>query len=339
MAQAADLGFGRVFTPHMAVARYSRATGWSDVQVVPHDALSLSPAAMVLHYGQTVFEGLKAFRHAGGSVALFRPADNAARFVASAERLAMPPLPEHLFVEACRALVRADAAHVPEGNGRSLYLRPTMIATEAALGVRPADEYLFFVIASPVSSYFASGSHPLTVWVSPTYVRAVPGGTGAAKCSGNYAASLAAKLEAAEHGCDETLWVDALERRWVEELGGMNFIAVTTGGTLVTPPAAGTILDGITLRSLVELAAALGHRTEQRPISLDELCGRDVAEAFACGTAAVVAPIGCVRTGEATAVIGDGGVGQVTARLRDELVAVQEGRARDRWQWLDIVVP
>jgi branched-chain amino acid aminotransferase len=334
----ADPGFGRTFTPHVVVARYQASSGWGPLRTVTHDDVALGPTAMVLHYGQAIFEGLKAFRQPDGGVALFRPDANAERFDRSAERLAMPSLPAGAFVEACRRLVAADADLVPTAPGRALYLRPFMVASESALGVRPADEYLFLVVATPVGSYFDGATRPLRVWVSPDYVRAALGGTGAAKCSGNYAASLAAKQQALANGCDETLWVDAAERRWVEELGGMNLVAVTPEGTLVTPPPSGTILDGITRRCLSELGRGLGHPTVERPIALAELVdGHTFAEAFACGTAAVVTAIGEVEGPGGLHRIGTGRSGPVTERLRDALRAVQEGRAPDDHGWRQVV--
>jgi branched-chain amino acid aminotransferase len=325
--------FGQQFTEHLVVARYRGTAGWSDIEVVPFGELELSPAAMVLHYGQAIFEGLKAYRQPDGAIALFRPDENGVRFDRSARRLAMPPLPDGMFLAACRAIVEADAAAVPSASGESLYLRPVMVATEAALGVRPADEYLFTVMASPAGPYFPGGLTPINVLASEDYVRAAPGGTGAAKCSGNYAASLIAKRQATERGCDEALWLDAIERRWVEELGGMNFVAVN-GSTIVTPPAGDTILDGVTRKSLLTLAPTLGYETVERPIAIDELTTPGAfTEAFACGTAAVIVPIGAVHTRDGVVPIADGEPGAITVRLREALLAVQEGRAEDQFGW------
>jgi branched-chain amino acid aminotransferase len=328
----ADPGFGRSFTDHMALARFTRAGGWAVPDIVPFEPLSLSPAAMVFHYGQAVFEGLKAFRQDDGGVALFRLADHANRFRQSAARLVMPPLDRDLFEAACLGLVEVDHEAVPDADGQSLYLRPTMIATEAALGVRPADEYLFAVIASPVGSYFSSGVRPITVWATPDYVRAAPGGTGAAKCGGNYAAGLAAKDQAVANGCDEVLWLDAVERRWLEELGGMNVVLVD-GDIVVAPAPHDTILDGITRRSVLTMAAHLGLGVEERPVSIDELMAGRYSEAFACGTAAVIAPIGQVRSAQTHCVVGDGSVGPVTSALRAALIAAQRG-GTDPFRWL-----
>ncbi|MFJ8645341.1 branched-chain amino acid aminotransferase [Streptomyces sp. NPDC093546] len=340
---SARLGFGARFTRHMVLSRWTPESGWSPLELAPHAALELSPAAMALHYGQAVFEGLKAYPRRDGSLALFRPDVNAERFNRSAERLAMPHLPVERFTEACEVVVRADAGEVPQGPGQSLYLRPFMIAVEPSLGVRPSREYLFAVIASPVDYFFADGYQAIDVWCAPDHIRAAPGGTGAAKCAGNYAGSLAAKAEALARGCHEVLWLDAREHRWVEELGAMNFFCVTRdkagGPVLATPRLSGTILAGNTRGSLIELASALGIPTVQRPISLEELTAGDgrVTEAFACGTAASVVPIGAVTTSSGRSVIADGRPGEVTTRLRDELAAIQYGDRDDRFGWMHTV--
>ncbi|MEU8773153.1 branched-chain amino acid aminotransferase [Streptomyces sp. NPDC048606] len=342
-ATVAKLGFGARFTAHMVLSRWSQGSGWTPSELVEHRALELSPAAMALHYGQAIFEGLKAYPRPGGAPALFRPGVNAERLNRSAARLAMPELPVELFTEACERLVRADAAEVPTGPGQSLYLRPFMIAVEPSLGVRPASEYLFAVIASPVDYFFADGYQAIDVWCPPDQIRAAPGGTGAAKCAGNYAASLSAKAQALANGCHEVLWLDAQEHRWVEELGAMNFFAVTRDGAgaplLVTPELSGTILAGNTRGSLIELAASLGIRTVQRRVELAELTAPDgpFEEAFACGTAASVVPIGAVTAAGGRQVIGDGLPGSVTTRLRDELAAIQYGHGPDRFGWMHSV--
>jgi branched-chain amino acid aminotransferase len=344
--EGAELGFGRRFGNHMAVARYDRNGGWADTEIVEFGDLLLSPAAMVFHYGQTIFEGLKAFRQPDGSVALFRPGDHAARFIRSARRMAMPALPVEAFMAACGDLARVDHADVPIEAGRCLYLRPMMIATEVGLGVRASGQYLFAVISSPVGSYFPGGVRPVTMWATPDFVRAAPGGTGSAKCGGNYAASLKAKEQAVAQGCDDTLWLDAIEHRWIEELGGMNIVFVMgkpdgrAGVTLVAPPIGDTILDGITRRSLLALGARRGYRIEERPVSIDEACdGRSFREAFACGTAAVVAPVGAIRSPSGQSSIGDGQAGPVTLGLRDALTGLQEGRADDPFGWRVAVTP
>jgi branched-chain amino acid aminotransferase len=327
----ADPGFGRHLTDHMVSSRWHDG-GWDALQLEPMHDLALSPAAMVLHYGQAIFEGMKAYRQPDGSVALFRPDANAARFHRSALRMAMPTLPVDTFVDACRSIVRADVDWVPSRAGQSLYLRPFMFATEAHLGVRAAQELLFSVIASPVDTYFPGGVQPLSITSAGTAVRAAPGGLGAAKCAANYSASLQTKLTAAADGYDEVVWLDAIEHRYVDELSGMNLFVVR-GDEIVTPPISDTILDGITRDSLVALAPTLGITVREEPIAIDEwiadaTAGR-ITEAFACGTAAVIAPIGRV----ADTTIGGGGAGAVTLRLREALVAIQEGRAEDPFGW------
>ena len=334
-AVLADPGFGRHLSDHLVTATYAGGR-WSELRVEPMRDLSLSPAAMVLHYGQAIFEGLKAYRQPDGSVSLFRPADNAARFNRSAARMAMPSLPAATFVEACRAIVRADLDWVPTREGQSLYLRPFMVATEPNLGVRAAEELLFSVIASPVDTFFPGGVLPISIRTAGTAVRAAPGGLGAAKCAANYSASLQTKHVAVGEGFDEVLWLDAIEHRFVEELSGMNLFVVRDG-ELVTPPLSDTILEGITRASLITLASSLGIGVREEPIDVEvwraEATDGVVTEAFACGTAAVIAPIGTLTTDEGVCTMGDGTPGTITLRLREALVAIQEGRADDSFGW------
>jgi branched-chain amino acid aminotransferase len=269
---------------------------------------------------------------------MFRPDANARRFTASARRMAMAPLPEQVFLDSLAELVRIDRDWIPASEEGSLYLRPFMYASEVFLGVRPAMEYLYAVIASPVGSYFPGGVKPVTVWVSPDYTRAAPGGTGAAKCGGNYAASLVAQAEAIEHGCDQVVFLDAVQRRYVDELGGMNIFFVFDDGSLVTPPLTGSILPGITRESVMILAEQAGHRVIERPVAFDEwradaASGR-LREVFACGTAAVITPIGTVRHPGEEFLIGGGGPGEVTLGLRQALVDIQRGRATDHHGWV-----
>jgi branched-chain amino acid aminotransferase len=302
---------------------------------------------MVSHYSQEFFEGLKAYRHDDGSIAMFRPDANAARFNRSARRMAMPELPEETFVRALELLVAQDRAWVPPGEGNSLYLRPFLIATQRGLGVNhPSSEYLFCVIASPAGSYFSGGVKPVTVWLSEEYARAAPGGTGAVKCGGNYAASFVAQQQAVEQGCDQVVWLDAAEHRWVEEMGGMNLFFVRGAdqgggdGTphIATPPLTGTLLPGITRDSLLRLAPDLGVKAVEDRITIDqwrEQCASgELTEVFACGTAAVITPVGRVRGKAAEWLIGDGTTGPVTARLREELIGIQYGRRPDPFNWL-----
>ena len=332
-------GFGRVFTDHMVVMRYSEGEGWHDGRVEARAPFQLDPASAVLHYAQEIFEGLKAYRAPDGGALLFRPDANARRFNQSADRLSMPQLPEDLFVESVKQIVRVDRDWIPSTPGGSLYLRPFMIASEVFLGVKPSAEYLYVVIASAVGSYFKGTAETVTVWVSQTDTRAAPGGTGAAKCGGNYAASLRAQAEALRHGCDQTLFLDAAERRWIEELGGMNIFFVFDDGSMCTPPLDGNILPGVTRDCLITMARAKGVEVREERYSLDQwrqdaASGR-VAEAFACGTAAVIAPISKVRSPQGDFAIGDGATGgPVTKAMRTALVEIQRGLAPDPYGWV-----
>ncbi len=338
----ADPGFGQRYTDHMVRATWTADQGWHDARLEAYGPISLDPATNVLHYGQAIFEGLKAYRHADGSIWTFRPTQNADRFAGSARRLAMAELPTELFVGSIEALVRQDRAWVPTGQERSLYLRPFMISTEVGLGVRPANRYEFLLIASPAGAYFPKGLKPVSVWVSDDYVRAAPGGTGEAKCAGNYAASLVAQAEASLHGCDQVVWLDAVERRWVEEMGGMNLYFVHGSGDsarLVTPELTGSLLPGITRSSLLTVAADLGIRAEEGRISVEDwkdgCASGEITEVFACGTAAVITPVGEVKTrNNGSWTVGSGGTGPVTARLRQALLDIQTGQSADRHAWL-----
>ncbi len=337
-AALADPGFGKVFTDHMVSIDWSEARGWHDATLGPRRPIALDPAAAVLHYAQEIFEGLKAYRLDDGAMALFRPEQNARRFNASARRLAMPELPEEAFIEAVRQAVLADADWFPQVEGGSLYIRPFMFASEAFLGVRPAREYKFLIILSPAGNYFKSGAPAVSIWVSSDYTRAAPGGTGAAKCGGNYAASLVPQAEAIAHGHDQVVFLDAAEHRWIEELGGMNLFFVFADGTLVTPPLGGTILPGITRDSLLVLAREEGLTVREERYSLadwreDAASGR-LLETFACGTAAVVTAVGRVAGADGEFTIGAGSPGQLTTRLRERLVAIQRGTAQDRHGWV-----
>ena len=339
-AVLADPGFGRTFTDHMVTAHYDAERGWHDAAVVPYGPLALDPAAMALHYGQSIFEGLKAYRRADGSVTLFRPEQNAARFARSAQRLAMPPLPTQLFLDALTALVGVDEAWVPTGAERSLYLRPFMFATEVGLGVRPSATYLFVLIASPAGAYFPRGVAPVTVWLSEDFTRAAPGGTGEAKCAGNYAASLVAQAEATRQGCDQVVWLDAAHHEVVEEMGGMNLVFVygpPDRPRLVTPALTGTLLPGVTRDSLLTLARDLGMTAQEGTVTVPawraDAASGELTEVFACGTAAVVTPVGAVRSRAGDWVVGDGTPGPVTLWLRRELLAIQTGQAADPYGW------
>ncbi|RMX10385.1 branched-chain amino acid aminotransferase [Allofranklinella schreckenbergeri] len=332
-------GFGTAFTDHMVTIEWTEGQGWHNAQVRKREPFRIDPAAAVLHYAQEVFEGMKAYRGEGDTITLFRPDQNAKRFNASAQRMAMPTLPEDVFVEAVQALVRTDRDWIPGGNG-SLYLRPFMFADEPFLGVRPAHHFTFCVIASPVGDYFKSGPKPVKVWVSREYTRAAEGGTGAAKCGGNYAASLVAQAQAYENGCEQVVFLDAAEHQWIEELGGMNIFFVKDDGNLLTTPL-GTILPGITRASLIELARSKGLTVEERKYSFDEwradVASGKVKEVFACGTAAVVASIGEVKFEGGSFQIGQGESGPVTNALREELTALQRGKIADTRGWVRVV--
>ena len=330
-------GFGRVFTDHMVTIRWTEGEGWHDAKVQARAPFSLDPACAVLHYAQEIFEGLKAYRFADGGIALFRPEQNARRFQASAARLAMPELPEDLFLGSLDALIAADRDWVPGGDG-SLYLRPFLFASETFLGVRPAAEYTYCVIACPVGAYFKPGKDAVSVWVSEDYTRAAPGGTGAAKCGGNYAASLVAQAEAIRNGCDQVVFLDAVQREEIEELGGMNVFFLMDDGSLVTPPLSGTILPGITRDAVIALAKSRGMTVREEGYRFadwqaDARSGR-LREAFACGTAAVITPIGEVKGAHGSFTIGNGGGGAITGELRAALTGIQRGSLPDDFGWV-----
>jgi branched-chain amino acid aminotransferase len=331
-------GFGQAFTDHMVTIKYKDGIGWHDASVGTRGPILLDPATAVLHYAQEIFEGMKAYKLTDGSMALFRPDANAARFNRSAKRLAMPELPPELFLQSVQELVKIDQAWFPEVAGGSIYLRPFMFASEVFLGVRPSTEYLYMVIASPAGNYFKSGAPAIKIWVSEHYTRAAPGGTGAAKCGGNYAASLIAQSEAYENSCDQVVFLDAAEHRWVEELGGMNLFFLFDDGSLVTPPADGTILEGITRESLIILAREQGLNVREERYSMDQwradAASGKLTEVFACGTAAVVTPVGSVHQSSGSFEIGAGGPGQITQKLRDQLVEIQRGNAADPHGWV-----
>ena len=331
-------GFGKVFTDHMVTIRYAEGKGWHDAKVTARAPLTIDPGTAVLHYAQEIFEGLKAYRLPDGGAALFRADANARRFRKSARRMAMAELPEELFLQSVRELVAVDRDWIPEAEGGALYLRPFMFASEVFLGVKPASEYLYMVIASSVGAYFKTPTG-VTLWVSDDYTRAAPGGTGAAKCGGNYASSLIAQQEAIREGCDQVVFLDAVERRWIEELGGMNIFFVFEDGSMQTPPLSGTILPGITRESLMTLAREDGITIREEPYSIeqweaDATSGR-LRESFACGTAAVVTPIGRVRGRTRDFRIGNGGIGVATDRLKARLVDIQRGVAPDPHGWLE----
>ncbi len=327
-----DPAFGTMFTDHMVDICWSVRGGWHRPRVQPYGPISLDPAAAVLHYGQEVFEGIKAYRHADGSIHTFRPEQNALRLQRSARRLALPELPVEYFLQSLRELIAVDGDWVPSGEDQSLYLRPFMFAKEAFLGVRPANKVAYYLIASPVAAYFKGGAKPVSIWLSEDYARAGKGGTGAAKTGGNYAASLLPQAQAHEQGCDQVVFLDA--DRNVEELGGMNIVFVYKDGTIVTPQSP-SILEGITRDSLLQLAADRGHKVVGRHVSIDEwrqgVASGDIVEVFACGTAAVVAPIGWLKGAD---FVDEQPVGDLALSLRQELTDIQYGRTEDRHGWL-----
>ncbi|WP_067125465.1 branched-chain amino acid aminotransferase [Microtetraspora malaysiensis] len=334
----ANPGFGQTFTDHMISIDYTEGRGWHDARLEPYGPLVLDPATAVFHYAQELFEGLKAYRQASGSVVSFRPNANAARFNKSAQRMAMPELPEEVFVESLDLLVQTDKEWVPTTEGHGLYLRPFIIATQVGLGVNyPSKTFRYMVIASPAGPYFSGGIKPVSVWLSTEYTRAAPGGTGFAKCGGNYAAAFVAQRQAVEQGCDQVVWLDAHEHRYVEEMGGMNIFFVF-GDRLLTPSLTGTLLPGVTRDSILTFAADLGLKAEEGRLSIEEWqagCeSGELTEAFACGTAAVVTPIGSVKGADRSWTIGDGTPGQITQKIREELIGIQYGTRPDTHSWI-----
>ncbi len=338
----ADPGFGRYFTDHMVSIRFDAGQGWYEPSVLPYGPITLDPATNFIHYGQSIFEGMKAYRHSDGHIRTFRPLKNAHRFRASARRLAMPEIPPELFIASLVELAKVDGDWVPSDPEKSLYLRPFMFSTEVGLGVKPADAYQYLLIASPAGAYFPRGVAPVSVWLTPDYVRAAVGGTGEAKCAGNYAASLIAQAEASLHGCDQVVWLDAKEHAWVEEMGGMNlFFVFGTGDAarLVTPPLTGSLLPGVTRDSILIMAQQdLGIQVSEDPISVEQWkrgCeSGEISEVFACGTAAVITPVGEVKSRVGAWTVSDGGAGPITMRLRNALLGVQSGQSPDTHAWM-----
>lgn len=341
-AIVANPGFGKYFTDHMVSIDWTLEQGWHDAALKPYGPLMLDPASSVLHYAQEIFEGLKAYRHPDGSIWTFRPEQNAARMQRSATRLALPPLPTDLFLESIKQLVAADAAWVPGSGEMSLYIRPFMIANESFLGVRSAHRAAYYVIASPAGPYFAKGVAPVMIWLAEDHARAAYGGTGAAKCGGNYAASLLPQQEAYENGCPQVLFLDSQEGKYIEELGGMNVFLVLKDGTLVTPELTGSILEGVTRMSIIQLARDRGHQVQERKITIDEwrdgVASGEITEAFACGTAAVVTPIAALKGRGFIAGDEHAPAGKLTMSLRQELTDIQSGRLPDRHGWMQRLV-
>lgn len=335
-----SLGFGRVFTDRMLLVEWTQDKGWHNARIKPYEPFVLDPAALVLHYAQEIFEGLKAYKWPDGRIALFRPEKNARRFNQSAERMCMPAVPEELFAEGIKQLVNLERDWIPTAPGTSLYIRPTLIAVEPVLGVKPSDHYYFYVILSPVGAYYAAGFNPVSILVEDYYVRAVPGGTGEAKTGGNYASSLKAGLEAKKKGYDQVLWLDGRQQRYIEEVGAMNMF-FAYGNHIVTSSLTGSILAGVTRDSVLALAQKLGCTVEEKLIDVNELMADikagKVTEAFGSGTAAVITPVGKLDyKGEAVS-LGNGGVGELTQKLYDTLTGLQTGQVPDEFGWVTFV--
>lgn len=338
----ADPGFGEHFTDHMAVATWRKDHGWGDDAVVPYGPFTLAPAAAVLHYGQEIFEGMKAYRHADGSVWLFRPEMNARRFQTSADRLMLPRLPVPDYLKSVHELIKADERWVPGAEGEmSLYLRPFMFASENFLGVRAAQTVQYCCIASPVGPYFKGGVKPVDIWVTDEYSRAGIGGTGSAKCGGNYASSLIAQYEGYQYGCSQVMFIEAANKERLEELGGMNVFLITSDGKLITPALTGTILEGITRDSVLTVGADLGFEIEERPVSpsdlFDGIRKGEIVEAFSCGTAAVITPIGAFKTRSGEFRLPQEASNR-TLQIRDAIIDIQYGRVPDKFGWMQRVI-
>lgn len=335
-ASEKDLGFGKIFTDHMFLMNYDKGKGWHNARIVPFGPLSLSPAAMCLHYGQEVFEGMKAYKSPEGKTLLFRPEKNMARLNVSNERLCIPKIDEEFAVEAIKKLVKTDEDWIPTSEGTSLYIRPFIFAVDPAIGVQPADHLIFCIICSPVGSYYAEGLNPVKIHVEQEYVRAVKGGMGYAKTGGNYAASLKAQAEAQKENFSQVLWLDGIERKYIEEVGAMNIFFVI-GNEIVTPKLQGSILSGITRMSTIELLESWGHKVIERQISIDELAeyydNGELKECFGTGTAAVISPVGTLKWGEKIMDINNNKIGAITQKLYDSLTDIQWGKAEDVMGW------
>ncbi len=332
-------GFGKYYTDNMVIAEWSEAEGWKDAELVPYGPITLDPATAVFHYGQEIFEGMKAYSQPDGSISLFRPEANAERFARSAKRLALPEMPIDFFIDTVKELVKQDRAWVPQKVGEALYIRPFMIATEVGLGVRPSNKATYYLITTPAGAYF-NAAKAVTVWISTEYVRAAIGGTGEAKCGGNYAASLVAQKQAAAKGCEQVVWLDAKERFWVEEMGGMNLYFVKGSGKdarVITPKLTGTLLPGITRDSILSVAKDLGYQVEEVMFSIDDwrdgIASGEITEVFACGTAAVVSAVGAAKSDLGTWVTGNGEPGPITNQIRETLLGIQHGTIADTRGW------
>ncbi|MBO4584882.1 MAG: branched-chain amino acid aminotransferase [Clostridia bacterium] len=335
-----NLTFGDYFTDHMFIMNYTAGQGWHDARIVPYGDIALSPAAMCLHYGQEVFEGMKAYHAADGRTLLFRPRKNFERMNVSNERLCVPPIDVDFVMKALKELIKIDAEWIPQEDGTSLYIRPFIIAVDPHLGVRAGHEYLFIIILSPVGSYYKEGLNPVKIWVENKYVRAVRGGMGFAKTGGNYAASLKAQEDAHEFGYSQVLWLDGVERKYIEEVGAMN-VFFKINGEYVTPALQGSILPGITRMSCIELLKHWGEPVAERRLSVDELAeaaeSGALEEAFGSGTAAVISPIGELHIGDRAYTINGGKIGDMSHKLYKELTDLQYGRSEDVLGWTEEV--
>lgn len=331
-----NLGFGRYFTDHMFLMEWTRDQGWSNARICPYQDFKMDPASTVLHYGQAVFEGLKAYKGKDQQILLFRPKDNLERMNMGAVRMSMPRIPVDRVFKALKALVYLDRDWVPEGHGASLYLRPTMIGIDPYLGLKPSDTYLFYIIMSPVGAYYAEGFSPTKIFVDKEYARAVKGGVGYVKTAGNYAASMLATEQAKKAGYTQVLWLDACEHRYIEEVGTSNIFFLLKD-TLVTPPLGGSILGGITRDSVIKLAGGLGVEVEERPIAIDEVIAASLdgslKESFATGTAAVISPVGELFYDDTVYTINNGKTGPLAAKFFDELQAIQYGHKEGPYTW------
>lgn len=330
------LKFGTIFTDHMFIMNYEEGKGWHDARIVPYQPVELDPSAMVFHYGQEMFEGLKAYRTEDQRMLLFRPDMNAKRANRTNRRICIPEIPEEDFVEAIKELVKVDQKWIPTKPGTSLYIRPFIFATDPFLGVRPSNTYLFMIILSPVGPYYPEGLNPVKIWIEDEYVRAVKGGIGEAKTGGNYVASLASQVKAHEEGYSQVLWLDGVHRKYIEEVGAMN-IFFKINGTVVTPKLNGSILPGVTRDSVIQLCKEWGVPVEEKRISIDEIFEASnngtLEEVFGTGTAAVISPVGHLRWEEHIMPVKDGGIGPLSQKLYDTVTGIQLGKMKDPFNW------
>lgn len=331
-----SLIFGSIFTDHMFMMDYDTKKGWHDARIIPYGKISLEPSAMVFHYGQEMFEGLKAYKTQDGRTLLFRPDKNSERANQTNQRLCMPQIPTEDFIEGVKAIVKADESWIPTKEGTSLYIRPFMIATDPCLGVRPSDSYTFIIILSPVGAYYPEGLNPIKIWIEDEYVRAVKGGVGEVKTGGNYAASLKAQIKANDEGYSQVLWLDGVERKYIEEVGAMN-IFFKIGDKVITPQLNGSILPGVTRDSVIQLCKDWNIPIEERRISIDEICEAHkkgiLEEVFGSGTAAVISPVGQLRIKDHVMKIQDGRIGSLSQRIYDTITGIQLGKIEDTRNW------